>query len=525
VRRRDRAASRRRARSPAARGRFAPAACAALLLAAAACGPGSGDVPPAGDAGPIPACAELRLEEPRRRPLVVILADTLRRDRLGAYGGPARTPHFDAFAAANRLFTRAASQSPWTKPAMATLFTGLYPSSHGVVSHPELRGAEGEALESDALGPDAVTLAEDLAAAGYRTAAFVSNPWLQAELGFDQGFQTFDDSFASNATPGPVVSRAGLRWLEAHAEGERPYFLYLHYMDPHAPYPPVSRERMREELERIRSDERSVPPHVARSIARQARDPRGVPWVRRGVPATLALLELVYDQGVERFDAALGLFLEGFREIPGSEEAAVVVVSDHGEALFHRGWRGHGFGLYEDEIGVPLAARLPGVAGPQTVGCPVGLVDLRRTLCDYLGLDCPGPDQGTSLLDPEGGRYLLVEGVKGKPGNRALRNARYKLIHRPDGPPPNSRPAAAARRALYDLVRDPEETGNLLAGGGGEEARAVAGRLERALRETLAGLTAEAGTRTVPLDATTRERLEALGYLGREPGGAPAGSD
>jgi len=500
-------------------------ACAALLLGTlAACGAGSRDdtPPPPGDAGPIAACEALERDgEPRRRPLVLILADTLRRDRLGAYGGPARTPHFDAFAGRNHLFTRVTSQAPWTKPAMATLFTGLRPSRHGVLSHPELRRAGGGelVLESDVLREEESTLAELMAQAGYRTAAFVSNPWMQAELGFAQGFETFDDSFASNATPGTLVSAAGLEWLRSLPGDERPWFLYLHYMDPHAPYTAVDRERMREALPTLRADERSLSDRAAQRIAHLARDPAGRPWARAGVPSNLALMELVYDQGVERFDDALGLFLERFRELPGSEEAAVLVVSDHGEALFHRGWRGHGMGLHGDETAVPFAARLPGLRGPSRVDCPLGLVDLRSSLCTYLGLDCE-PDDGIPLLGGGGSRYLVVEGVKGKPRNRAIQNARYKLVVQPDGPPDEALPEAGPQRALYDLVRDPHEQRDLLTDGAtSQDARAVAERLAAEL-ERLADASAAPPAPTTRLDDPTRERLEALGYL--DPSGPPA---
>lgn len=497
-----------------------------LILAACGAEPRQTEAPPPGEAGPLAACDALHLEdEPRARPLVLILADTLRRDRLGAYGGSARTPRFDAFAAANHLFTRVSSQAPWTKPAMATLFTGQYPSRHGVLSHPEMRTTrKGErVLESDVLRGEVTTLAEILAQAGYRTAAFVSNPWMQSELGFAQGFETYDDSFADNATPGTVVTAAGAQWLRSKPRDGRPWFLYLHYMDAHAPYTPVAVERMQEALPSVRADDRSLSATSARQIRRFARDPRGRTWAGRGVPPNLALMELVYDQGVEDFDAALGLFLDRLAEIPGADEAAVVVVSDHGEALFHRGWWGHGEGLHADETGVPLAARLPGVRGPGRVDCPLGLVDLRPTLCEYLGLDCPGPSDGVSLLGEPGERYLLIEGVKRKPSNRAILNGRYKLIVQPDGPPDLASSGAARADALYDVLRDPGETRNLLED---PEAAEEVGVVSERLREELARMEALAPSTPAPrteLDRGTRERLEALGYLGSGDDEAGAG--
>jgi arylsulfatase A-like enzyme len=457
---------------------------------------------------------------PERRSVVFILSDTLRRDRLGIHGGDARTPNFDAFARENLWFVAASSQAPWTKPSVATLFTGLYPSQHGVVSHPRLRKDDGE-LASDVLGEERVTLAEALSAAGYQTAAFVSNPWLQSALGFAQGFEVYDDSFAANQTPGEVVSEAGLGWLAGRAGDARPFFLYLHYMDAHAPYQLISDEALERRREAIASDRRPVPPRVRAAIARRARDRRGAPLAATGVPPNLELMELVYDQGVERFDAVLGRLLARLDALPEARDAAIVLTSDHGEALFERGWGSHGHGLFEDEVGVPLAMRLPGVESDGPVECPVGLVDLRASLCDYLGVPCPGADQGRSIFAPEAPRpgaptrVVLSEAVIGHPGYRAVREGRYKLIYRPAGR--GAEGARADRRgyALFDLVEDPAETRDLLAGEPTPEAREIFQRLQQRLDSDIADLAAPA-PESASLDDATRARLEALGYLGDE---------
>lgn len=487
------------------------AACLAAALLLAGCG---GDR----EAGaPIPPCEALRWGAPPERPsLVLLLPDTLRRDRIGIYGGPARTPALDRLAREGLLFTGAYSESPWTKPAMATLFAGLYPSQHGVLSHPELRRESGAPARNDVLAEGVTTLAERLREAGYETVAFVSNPWLLEEFGFAQGFERYEDGFAANDVPGTRVSEAGLQWLEERS-GEAPYFLYLHYMDPHSPYGRPSREDVLARREALREDARPLRQHARGAIRKLSRFPDGAPIAGEEIPPSRALLELVYDQGVEAFDAALARFLEGFAERPEAEETALVVVSDHGEALFERGWIGHGFGLFDEEIAVPLLAKLPGIEGPERVRCPAGLLDLRATLCRYLELDCEG--EGTSLLAPREGpdtrraRYLVSEGVKRKPAHRAIRSGRYKLLREPGGrkvPPREGRPRSPW--SLYDLERDPEERRNLLAPDHFDsDVVPLFERLSKALPESVPERAVpEPGS--APLDAETRRRLEALGY-------------
>lgn len=507
----------------ARRAGFARREMAALLSIALLIGCGFGSEPSESVEVAPPVLAPARCESlrrtspPERRNVVFVLADTLRRDRLGIHGGPAATPSWDRFASESIVFTAASTQAPWTKPSIATLFTGQLPSRHGVVHHPGLaRGRAGDrAVESDTLAEDAVTLAEALNSGGYTTAAFVSNPWLQRSLGFGQGFEVYDDSFANNETSGEVVTRAGIDWLESRTEDGRPFFLYLHYMDSHAPYRPVGAEALERHRPEIEADRRPVTPPVRAAIEKLARSSSGAPLVQEGVPANLALLELVYDQGVEQFDRMFGELLEELRRLDPQREWAIVVTSDHGEALLERGWIEHGHGLFEDEVAVPLAMWLPGVEADAPVSCVVGLVDLRQTLCDYVGLDCPGDDQGRSLLatdlaDPE--HSLLIEGVVGRPRSRALRDSRWKLMVNPmpgQGGPRGRRGVVS----LFDLESDPGEQRDLAREfDPGPDARSALERLRSDLADRPLAVR-EPSTPRVLLDRATRERLEELGYL------------
>ncbi len=482
---------------------------ALILLACAAC---------AGEPGGGLTCHVLRFTTPQPAAnLVLIVNDAMRRDRLGAYGGPQDTPAFDGFAAGELRFDAAYTQSPWTKPSMATLFTGLYPSQHGALTHPQLTSRSDEPLEqpvlrNDLLGGDLVTLAEILRAAGWRTGAFVGNPWLEKRFGFDQGFELYDDSFATWDVPGAEISRAGLAWLEGLPPGDR-FFLYLHYMDSHRPYGRLARAEVAARAAELAAAARRVQPGARKEIARHVWLDDGTAAVTAGVGPSPALLEMAYDRGVENFDGALAELLAGLEARPDWSQTAVVVTSDHGEALFTRGYGNHGTGLYDDEVAVPLAARLPGVSADAPIDCRVGLIDLLPTLCTYLGVQCPEPLFGLSWLAPASSgrelrdRPLVAEGVIYKLENRAIRDASHKLLWQPQRGPEGK------LYALFDLVADPGETGDLL----GAEHRTA--RSEEIFRALLAALrtavppyaTPDGGS--IPLDPETQQRLRDLGYL------------
>jgi arylsulfatase len=460
--------------------------------------------------GSLLVCEDLQWSgEDRARNVILIVNDTMRRDRMAPYGGPARTPVFDAFARQHLLFEQGYTQSPWTRPSMATLFTSLYPSQHGVMTHPKPQTGETVRLES--LSSSVSTLAETLNDAGYRTAAFVANPWMRRGFGFEQGFEVYDDSFAAWDTPGSSVSRAGQEWLDGIRPGER-FFLYLHYMDSHRPYPPLSRWEILTAAERLRGDDRPLTKEADSEILEIVHLAEGIPAAATGIPASVALAELAYDGGIEQFDRALGRFLETLATREAYADTAIVVTSDHGEALYDRGYGNHGNGLYDDELGVPLAARLPGVtAGAPPVRCPSGLIDLMPTLCTYLDVACPAPTFGVSLLERtrsgEDLRYVVTEGVAHKPGNRAIRDGVHKLLWQPQ-PGPDGK-----GHALFDYREDPRELRDLLAvAERTTETEEVLGRLSRALREAIPEFaTPEAGSEALSLQEI--ERLRSLGYL------------
>ncbi|HEY0158973.1 MAG TPA: sulfatase-like hydrolase/transferase, partial [Thermoanaerobaculia bacterium] len=262
-------------------------------------------------------------------PVIVVSIDTLRSDRLPAYGYRGiETPALDSFRRDAVLFERAYSHTPLTLPSHATILTGLLPAQHGARDNVGFRvnAAQG--------------LASELKARGYATAGAVSAYVLRAQTGISAGFDTWDDEIdrgARNASLG-AVQRAGSEtiriareWIGAHDAA--PFFYFLHLYEPHAPYDA---------------------PEPFRSRAKNA-----------------------YDAEVVHSDALLGDFFAFLRERGIYDRALIVVLSDHGEGLGDHGEDEHGIFLYREAIQVPLLVKLPGNArAGESVKTPVGLVDV-----------------------------------------------------------------------------------------------------------------------------------------------------
>ncbi len=449
----------------------AAALLAALALALAAC---------RGGPEPLPAL---------RPNIVVILVDALRADRLGVngYALPA-TPVLDRLAGEGVNFSSAFAHSTWTKPSIATLFTSLYPSQHGLARVGE---AGGEGFESDVLPDGLVTLAERLRDAGYATGAVINQVHLQERFGFAQGFDHFEAVRGRNARQLNRRLRAWLEGLPGAESGKgaerRPVFAYLHYLDVHWPYThrlpgkrfgPVAM--------------RSQPPQRANRTAEWlASEPE---------PADFAALAARYDHEVAWADAAIGEVEAMLEELDLWENTVLLVTSDHGEGFLEHGELQHGYGPYEELLRVPLVVRLPEPLRRVTgsIDAPVGLVDVMPSLLDLAGADPVPGVQGESFVPLLAGgqtreRLLFSQTEEAV----AVRSATRKLIRFEDG-----------RTELYDLAADPGERRPLACEG---DCRELARRLA-AFRETmLAAAAVPPGTAL--MDDEDVEALRALGYL------------
>ncbi|MGD2114549.1 MAG: sulfatase, partial [Acidobacteriota bacterium] len=290
-------------------------------------------------------------------PIVLISVDTLRSDRLPAYGyDGVDTPAIDALRAEAVLFERAYSPIPLTLPAHASLLTGSLPPGIGV------RDNAGYRLEEDA----GATLGELLGREGYATGAAVSAFPMRSETGLSRGFDHYDDAIpdveralmANLQRSGDETLRAALGWLDSlqlDSPREAPFFLLFHIYEPHTPREPPE------------------------PFASRYDDP--------------------YDGEVAAADAVVGRLLEALRERGLYEDSTIVFLSDHGEGLNDHGEEEHGILLYRESLQVPLMIKLPGAlhAGA-TVPYPAQLVDVLPTVLELAGGDVPEGLPGTSLL-------------------------------------------------------------------------------------------------------------------------------
>lgn len=407
---------------------------------------------------------------PGERPNVLLVTiDTLRADRVGCYGhAGASTPTLDGLAARGVRFATAVAHVPLTGPSHASILTGLGPLGHG------FRENAGFVLPAQ-VRPGA----EDFREAGYRTAAFVSAFPLDRRFGFDRGFETYDDHLPKGNDPRrtPYVERfadattdAALRWIAAPgfvAAPGRPFFLWVHYYDPHAPYEP--------------------PGEFATRF--------------RNAP---------YDGEVAFADQQLGRLLRALEERGVLARTLVVAMSDHGEGLGEHGEGTHGLFVYDSTLKVPFIVAGPAVAAGRVAPAVARGIDVLPTLLDYAGLKLRPELEGRSLRPAIEGREMSDAPVYAEtlyPQREfgwaplfAWRTARHKMIQAP-------------RPELYDLVADPGETDNQA---GRENARLAEMRqkLEAALSRPAVSAAAE-------VDPEAAERLRALGYVAGG-GGAPA---
>lgn len=436
--------------------------------------------------------------------MVVILIDTLRFDYLGCYGFDGDiSPHLDALAEKSVRFDRCYSQAPWTKPSVASLFTSLFPTGHGITNHNGLFwGEDGRENTMGILSEDAVTLAECLRDLGYDTAAFVANPWLKKTYGFGQGFATYDDEGASiTARAETVLQRAGA-WLSKR-KSDRPYFLYIHLMDVHGPYAaPESHYQAALAYPGVAHPGRLTPDELE-AIPEYLRQE---PWMNTADAARVQGWRARYAAGVRYVDQALGAFFRELEVNPAAGQPTLVVTSDHGEELHEHGGWDHGYDLYEHQIRVPLLVRLPGAAAGRVVDEVVRLVDLMPTLVRRGRGEPPAGIEGRDLSPLLEGRPADLPGVgfacasRENPALAALVVGRYKLVAGAEANP----------RELFDLTRDPGEL---------TDREAEMPRLSEELAEHLSRLIAAQQHKSLFVEGDgvvtdeTREQLRALGYI------------
>ena len=424
------------------------------------------------------------------RPNVLfIVVDTLRRDRVTAYGYRRNTtPEIQGrLALPGAVVEEAYSQAPWTLPSVVSFLTGRQP---------------GELLSSDmasfGIPPEIEPLAERMGRLGYQTAGFVANPTLHTGAGFDRGFRTW---FAPPADIKWMLKHAddlnarAVPWLKASQD--RPFFAWVHYIDPHDPYTNPDIERLGGRSPFLPDYRGTVDGGWIHGIYTgnlQLPDPvRDVPQIRA-----------LYDSEVSYVDRHIGELLATL-DPEVLANTLIVLTSDHGEELYdHGGWK-HGQSLYEEQIHVPLIFRWDGRIRPGTrVKGTVRLVDILPTLAAAVGMKADPEWDGVNLLPALTGEGTVPRKAafaqhlsSGPLRAAAVLNGRKLMLYngsepfQPAGPVESHlhgiNQARFRRMELYDLARDPEERRNLLPGDE-EAAAALAPAIHRNLEEFLPGL-------------------------------------
>ncbi len=427
-----------------------------------------------------------QLRKVERPDIVVYLIDSLRADRLGCYGYEKPvSPSIDAFAESALVFDNATANSSWTKSAVASIFTGLWPPSHQAITR------------EDKLPAGAFTLAEALREAGYATVGFSTNPSIAAEFGFEQGFDQL--TLLGIETYADEVAARAAEWLRAF-DGDRPFFLYLHTLDPHDPYLPPAGE-----FERWSP---GVPAEFAARTNKVLNRLNHKVTRRAEAGETLAALEALYDGEIAANDRGFGQLMAALEQSGKLRDAVIIVVADHGEDFGERGaWR-HGALLSRESLRVPLLVRLPGDHRTGREPSLVQQADILPTLLELLELEAPRPLEGESLLPlfvgpsrPAADDPAFVYVQFNPPARFGVIWRGWKLLSQ-------AREARVGPTPLYHLESDPLERRNLASRFPvmRDFLRTMVARKLLDREHRLTGEQAEIG-------AETERALRALGYL------------
>lgn len=434
--------------------------------------------------------------------VILIVVDTLRADHLSCYGKRNQTPAIDALAADGTRFARAYSQASWTRPSFGTIFTSLYPSSHRAIH------------KADQLPDAVVTLAETMQAAGYATVGFANNINVAPLFGFQQGFDQYvflEPEFFFGATesaaqltiynqlrlirerfiskkkwvenyyqPADVVSKHGLDWLAAR-DSKRPFFMFLHYMEPHDPY--------------------FVHPYNGEAYARVANP--------NPDPSLADKYRDAYDGAIRFLDSELAKLFAELKAKGLYDESFVVLTADHGEEFHEHGGWWHGTTLYDEQLAVPLLVKPPrGGASGVVNDAVVSSLDIAPTIIAGAGLAVPktmvGKPLGLAAGAPAPRDHAFAENELEGNSLQAYRSGGMKVIHANPG-----NPRGLPEHELFDVGSDPGEQKDLI-----ETQSEVANKLtaDMSTVQSHAESIAVESTGTA-IDAASEERLRALGYV------------
>jgi len=450
------------------------------------------------------AVAGGRQQSPALKHVILITVDTLRADALSLYSSQgADTPHIDALGGDAVVFRNASVPAPWTLPSIASLMTGVSPNAHQT-KHIFSR-----------LPDNLETLAERLGDAGYAAGAIVSNPVLDPAFNLSQGFQQYESypkllgySFAARAlyrtfpdsfdpTARGLAARAA-DWIERHRE--QPFFLWVHFFDPHEAYTPPP--------------EYAPPPLSYTSTAVPLNLPARTYAVGHVPPVEERLhTKALYEGEVRYTDAAIGELLQTVKQQGLYDDTLIILTSDHGEEFWEHGSVSHGHTLYRELLQVPMIVKLPGPPAPLEVAAGVEVTALMPTILELCGVDYEREEFSVASLAPLWGpspqefvvRPVVSSGLYYRPwdDSESVLFGATKYIAS----------TLTGREQLYDLQRDPGEKISLVASEPEllAQSRALLAAHDQEARQLRARYRIQPTTQALPQDLL--QHLKTLGYL------------
>ncbi len=462
------------------------------------------------------------------RGVIVLLADTLRRDHLGFYGYERETaPVLASLAASGTLVEDAIAQATWTKASVPSIFTSLYPSTHGVEHF------------TDRLPASAETLAEQFRQAGYSTLGLSSITFTGKFTNLHQGYEEFHES---SSLPEGIKSKGAryyvdrlLPWLERHRDV--PFFVFLHVADPHSPYEPYAPYDALwgepEDRETYLAQQNASREHIANPLMRAFGMPTRQELEKAAIdPETYVAYEHdAYDGSIRGMDTEIGRLLEHLRSLGLEDDIVLALVSDHGTEFLDHGYHFHGHSVFGELNRVPMFFWGPGhVPQGRRIPARVQTLDLMPTVLELAGLEVPAAVQGQSLVpwmevaEGEVPAGEVPEGFRSRPAftekpqhlggaspqeaasmSQAILVGDWKLVHHLE------RPADRPEYQLFKPSQDPLDTEDLASQHPDVVSR-LAAQLAGWRQEALAQRLSDDGL-AEGLSAEEMERLRSLGYV------------
>lgn len=423
----------------------------------------------------------IKIKETKKPNIIIILSDALRKDHLGCYGYKRdTTPNIDLFAKDATLFKNAFAQSPSTKPSIASLFTSRYPSQHNTI------------YNEDALNSTYITLAEVLKENNYLTAGFIENPVISGVFNYNQGFDSWelDDRRHIEETDESMADfdRKIFTWLDVHYK--QPFFLYIHYIDPHMPYnAPAQFKNFFDE----NHDESKIG-----DIDKRFEDEK----LSHESEKNLEYLILSYDNEVRYIDSRFRELIIKLKQLKILDDSIVIFLSDHGEGFLEHKRFQHSYSVYSELVNMPLIIRYPKLFKKRYEKKYVQQIDIFPTIMYILKI----PSDSLSL---EGNNILsrfnknikivsehLIEGWRTP--QRCVMYNNWKLIQDID----------LGTYSLFNIAEDPLDHKNLI-----EENTTTANSLKFYLAEWQKNLGDKKEASKVRLDKSLEEKFKSLNYI------------